>query len=258
MHTPIITLTTDFGDESPYVAAMMGVILEINPAARIVELTRRIPPQDLRHTTFFLAHSLPYFPEDAIHVVVVDPGVGTDRALLYVELSGINLLVPDNGCLTMLPGEPRRVIQLTNREYWRTEVGNTFHGRDILAPTAAHLSLGIDPSSLGPVVREWKRLEFSQPQRTPDGITGEVLFVDGFGNLITNIPGEWIDDQSKLELHEPVPMRLQRVRAYSDAAPGRLVGLTSSSGLFEIAAAQGDAAAKLQVKAGTMIKLTCR
>jgi S-adenosylmethionine hydrolase len=257
MHSPIITLTTDFGEDSPYVAAMMGVILRINPTARILELSRQIPPQDLRHTAFFLSQCLPYFPDDAIHVVVVDPGVGSDRALLYVELEGMRLLVPDNGCWTMLKGEPRRIIQLTNAAFWRKEISNTFHGRDVLAPTAAHLSRGIDPLLLGHVVTEWKRLELSQPRRTPEGIIGEVIFVDRFGNLITNIPGEWVREKQALELREPVCMKLERVLTYSDAAPGRLVGLTSSSGFFEIATAQGNAATQLHARVGTPIKLMC-
>src|SRR5262249_53604766 len=159
MADPIITLTTDFGEDSPYVAAMKGVILTINPAARIVDLSHRLPPQDLRHAAFFLAESIAHFPADAIHIAVIDPGVGSERALLYVEVQSVRLLVPDNGCWTMLQGQPRRVIQLTNKRYWRAEVSHTFHGRDILAPAAAHLSLGVDPISLGPVVTEWRRLE---------------------------------------------------------------------------------------------------
>src|SRR5262249_606043 len=155
---PIITLTTDFGDGSPYVAAMKGVILGINPAARLIDLSHHIPPQDVRHAAYFLAESIPNFPPEAIHVLVVDPGVGTDRALLYVEGERHRLLAPDNGCWTAVPNTPRRVIRLTERNYWRPEVSNTFHGRDILAPVAAHLSLGVDASLLGPAVTRWEQL----------------------------------------------------------------------------------------------------
>src|SRR5262249_28116148 len=138
----IITLTTDFGDDSPYVAAMKGVILGINPRARLVDLSHNIPAQDLRYANFFLAASIPYFPAEAIHVVVVDPGVGTDRALLYVVVDGHRLLVPDNGCWTRpanISAVPPRVIRLAEPRYWRHPVSATFHGRDILAPVAAHL-----------------------------------------------------------------------------------------------------------------------
>src|SRR5437762_3447923 len=141
---PLITLTTDFGGESPYVGAMKGVILGLNPRAHIIDLSHHIPPQEILFTAFFLQSSIPYFPGEAIHVVVVDPGVGTDRALLYVEVGGHRLLAPDNGCWTLLEGaagEPR-VIRLAEPRFWREPVSATFHGRDILAPVAAHLSLG--------------------------------------------------------------------------------------------------------------------
>src|SRR5439155_17058133 len=190
---PVITLTTDFGYGSPYVAAMKGVILSINPAARILDLSHAIPPQALRHAAFFLASAVPYFPPQAIHAVVVDPGVGTDRALLYVETGQHRLLVPDNGCWTELlhisGGEPL-VHQITESRYWRATVSSTFHGRDILAPVAAHLSRGLDPRALGSRASKWVRLDLPRPWRGEDGLHGEVIFVDHFGNLITNIGGE--------------------------------------------------------------------
>src|SRR5437879_6459183 len=160
MADSIITLTTDFGEGSSYVAAMKGVILAINPAARIVDLSHQIPPQDLRYTAFFIASAIPYFPRGAIHVVVVDPGVGTQRAILYVEVNGQRLLVPDNGCWTTLAGDASpRAIRLTESDYWRQPVSATFHGRDIFAPVAAHLSLGAEATSLGTPVGDWTRLE---------------------------------------------------------------------------------------------------
>src|SRR5260370_39152705 len=154
---------------------MKGVILTINPHARLVDLSHQIPPQDLRHAAFFLRSCIPFFPPGVIHVIVVDPGVGTDRALLYVEAEGHRLLVPDNGCWTELardsgrathsgasgphtPVWPPTVIRLTESKYWRNPVSPTFHGRDILAPVAAHLSLGENPQNLGPRVQQWVRL----------------------------------------------------------------------------------------------------
>src|SRR5262249_13282859 len=166
MSDPIITLTTDFGDESPYVSAMKGVILSVNPAARLVDLSHRVPPQDLRYTAFFLAASIPYFPPEAIHVVVVDPGVGTERALLYVEVENRRLLTPDNGCWTRLAetaSGPPTVIRLTQQRYWRQSVSATFQGRDILAPVAGHLSLGVPSATLGIPSAHWVRLEQNLP-----------------------------------------------------------------------------------------------
>src|SRR5262249_34860862 len=164
MSGAIITLTTDFGEESPYVAAMKGVILGINPNARIVDLSHQIPPQDLDYAAYFLAGAIPSFPPQVVHLIVVDPGVGTERALLYVEADGHRLLVPDNGCWTELIGTAApRVIRLAETHYWRHPVSATFHGRDILAPVAGHLSLGVDPRTLGPEVEKWVRLKLPRP-----------------------------------------------------------------------------------------------
>src|SRR6516225_6482541 len=143
MAPSFITLTTDFGTASPYTATMKGVILSLNPDARIVDLSHHIPPQDVRHAAFFLASALPHFPPDALHVVVVDPGVGGGRDVLFVEVGAQRLLVPDNGCWTLLhEGRPPvRVIRVTEPRFWRHPVSATFHGRDIFAPVAANLSL---------------------------------------------------------------------------------------------------------------------
>jgi S-adenosylmethionine hydrolase len=257
MPDPIITLTTDFGEESPFVAAMKGVILGINPSARIVDLSHQIPPQNLDHAAFFLAAAIPYFSQTALHVIVVDPGVGTERALLYVELGGHRLLVPDNGCWTELkasPDQPLRVIRLAEPRYWRQPVSATFHGRDILAPVAGHLSLGVDPGRLGPQVQEWVRFERRQPLLDPERLAGEVVFMDRFGNLITNIPG-----QALSLLVGPLRFRVgseevaRQVRTYAEAKPGMPVALVSSSGMLEIAVTNGNAAKQLGARVGTPV-----
>jgi S-adenosylmethionine hydrolase len=255
---PLITLTTDFGPGSPYVAAMKGVIVGINPAARLLDLSHRIPPQDLRHAAFFLRSALPYFPPKVIHVVVVDPGVGTDRALLYVRLDKLRLLVPDNGCWTELVRGSARlplVRRLTEPHFWRQPVSATFHGRDILAPVAAHLSLGVKPKALGPRVEEWVHLEMPAPRMEDGKIRGEVIFVDPFGNLITNIPADTLPaPPAELRLGEKMARRRFRwVRTYGEAEPGTLVVLVSSSGQLEIAVAQGNAARRLRARAGSPV-----
>src|SRR5262245_9382522 len=133
MTEALVTLTTDFGEASPYVAALKGVLLTVNASARVIDLSHQIPAQDIRHTAYFLAAVVPYFPAGVIHVAVVDPGVGTTRALLYVEVAGHRLLAPDNGCWTLIgprPLQPERVIRLEEPRYWRQTVSATFHGRD--------------------------------------------------------------------------------------------------------------------------------
>jgi S-adenosylmethionine hydrolase len=260
MADPIITLTTDFGSRSPFVAAMKGVILCINPAARIIDLSHDIPPYDLRHTAFFLADALPYFPPGTIHVVVVDPGVGGDRDILYVNVSGQRLLVPDNGCWSLLAeghAQPLRVIRLREPRFWRPIVCPTFHGRDIFAPVAAYLSLGVSSKELGTVVTQWKQLAWPVPSRRLDGVSGEVIFVDHFGNLISNISTATLaaagPKATSISLGDVVVPR--RVRSYCEASPGDLVALISSNGLLEVAEVQGNAARRLSAGVGAKVRV---
>jgi len=249
---PLITLTTDFGYDSPYVAAVKGVLLSLNPAARLLDLSHAIPPQDLRYAAFFLSGAVPYFPEGTLHVIVVDPGVGGERVMLYVEVAGQRLLVPDNGVWTRLAQDPApdRVIQLRDPSYWRSPLSRTFHGRDVLAPVAAHLSLGLDPAALGPPAADWVRLPIPVPRREPNRLTGEVVFVDHFGNLVSNIPGEAVPPSARVSI---AGQEARLVHAYSDAPPETLVAVVSSWGTLEVAVAQGSAAERLRAAAGTLV-----
>jgi len=260
---PLITLTTDFGGESPYVAAMKGVILSLSPHAQLIDLSHQIPPQDVRFAAFFLRASISYFPPETIHVVVVDPGVGTDRALLYVEVDGHRLLAPDNGCWTglmrqvgqtLLSGKPT-VLRLTERRFWRPTVSPTFHGRDILAPVAAHLSLGENPRHLGQPFDDWVRLEWKSPIIEPNRLVGEVIFIDHFGNLITNIPGEAFArmDDPHIQILVGDQAVTRRVHTYGEAEKGTLVALVSSFDLMEVAVSGGSAQKKLGVRVGSAV-----
>jgi S-adenosylmethionine hydrolase len=256
MQDPIITLTTDFGDDSPYVAALKGVILNINPSARLLDLSHQIPPQDIRYTSFFLAAAIPYFPPEVLHLIIVDPGVGTERALLFVEVAGHRLLAPDNGCWTELirgAAQPAKVIRLVETRYWRPLVSPTFHGRDILAPVAGHLSLGLKPELLGPLAEDWVRMEAKSPIQQETDWRGEVAFVDHFGNLISNLPAEALPAALPCKICVQGVEIIRRVRSYAEADPGTLVILTSSVGLLEIAVVGGSAAKQLNATVGTPI-----
>jgi S-adenosylmethionine hydrolase len=254
MNDPVITLTTDFGEASPYVAAMKGVILGINPQARLLDLSHQIPAQDLQSAAYFLAAAIPYFPEQALHIVVVDPGVGSERDLLYVRVRGHQLLVPDNGCWTWLESGADRgleVIRLAAAQFWRPECSRTFHGRDILAPVAARLSLGLNPAELGPVTQEWVRLPKPQAHCQGGRVTGEVIFVDGFGNLLTNIAEAIVS-----ALKPPLEIRVggkkikRWVRHYAEGAEEEPVALFSSQNTLEIAIPNGNAGRTLGIKTG--------
>jgi S-adenosylmethionine hydrolase len=256
---PLITLTTDFGETSPYVAVMKGVILSIHSRARVLDLSHRIRPQDVRHADYFLGTAVPYFPPGTVHVCVVDPGVGGVRRPLFAEAGGQKLVGPDNGLFTRalkaLGGQPT-VRELTARQYWRPEVSPTFHGRDVFAPVAAHLSLGLDPADLGKPIDDWVELKSRSPVCWKNRCEGEVLFADDFGNLITNIPAgkvKALPIRVAIDGRDPQPIRW--VRTYSDAAPGELVSLFSSDGFFELAVVNGSAARHLAAAVGAVVEL---
>ena len=281
MSSPIITLLTDFGSSDGYVAAMKGVILGINRDVTLVDVSHDVPPRDVGHGAFVLGTTYPYFSPDSIHVAVVDPGVGTSRYALLVITPGGRFLAPDNGLLTYVLREHVRpdapdtgdasagagfmepvetevprgcsAYELTEREYWRHPVSDTFHGRDIFAPVAAHLSLGLAPEKLGQRIVEVSCLNIFPHARRGDTLGGWILFVDGFGNLVTNVRPSQVG-ASDLE----VEIGGVRVRglAGSFAEGEGLRVLVGSHGFLEIAEKNGSAALRLCAKVGT--RLTVR
>jgi S-adenosyl-L-methionine hydrolase (adenosine-forming) len=259
----IITLTTDFGTGSPYVAQMKGVILSICREVDIVDLSHAIRPQDVREGALALADATPRFPPGSIHVVVVDPGVGTSRRILYAEIGEQRYLAPDNGLLSRLVSTAQTplLISLENPAFWLPEPSPTFHGRDILAPVAAHLARGLDPCELGPSRETLVLLDWPQPQRSADRITGEVLLVDSFGNLITNLcradvaalgnPASLTIDYGGRQICGIVP-------TYSAALSGELVALFDSQDRLEIAKVGGNAALDLRIEPGESVTVIQR
>ena len=245
MSVSTITLTTDFGTASPYVAAMKGVLLNVNPVARLVDLTHEVPPQNVSYAGFFLAGALPYFPKSAVHLVVVDPGVGSDRAILCVDLAGCQLIGPDNGFWSALSQKLNvapKVYRIDSLRWQLPTLSNTFHGRDQMAPVAARLSLGYPPESLGERTKEWRQLQPDVPVVVGSEVHGKVIFIDGFGNLITNISSndfQKIDTPFEVEFAGRTIRPI--VRTYADAAPGTPLALLSSFNLLEIAICQGNA-----------------
>ena len=252
---PVITLTTDFGYADAYVAAMKGVILSINPAATIVDLSHDVGPQDVRQGAFLLKTTVPYFPEGSIHVAVVDPGVGTERRALLVAAPKAYFLAPDNGLLSfVLDGDDYRAYQLTEPSYWRHPVSSTFQGRDIFAPVAAHLSLGVSPEGMGRPIDDIYTFPFPHPRTLPDGsMEGEVLHIDRFGNLITSI-GAGEVPRCPLQ----VMVGGERIgglgRSYAEGEG--LLALMGSSGYLEIALRDGSAARAVGAGVGTKVRVS--
>jgi len=260
----IITLTTDFGMRDCYVAAMKGVILGINPAARVVDLTHEIEPQNVLACALFLKGSTPYFPRGTIHVVVVDPGVGTERRPLCIETGDQYYIAPDNGVLSLIvrPDDVLKAVVIENERYLRPTVSATFHGRDVFAPAAAHLSLGVEMSEFGRAVHDILRVELPAPKVGTDGtIEARVVHVDRFGNLITNVDkGAWHDltcSAEKVDVRIDVGgMVLERIcRTYDDVPVGAPLVLWGSSDFLEIAMNQGNAAEKLGATVGDQVTI---
>ncbi len=257
---PIITLLTDFGTRDAYVASMKGVILGLNPAAALVDLTHEVPPQDLRAGALVLKSVFPYFPPGTIHLAVVDPGVGSARRALAAKAGGQYWVGPDNGLFHLIFAgrTDLEIVSLENPAYFLPQVSATFQGRDLFAPVAAHLSLQVALSELGPVVTDPVRLAWPEPLFSSEIIKGEVIHVDRFGNLVSNIAADdfhsWLQGGDfRLEVGPASLTRLHRT--YGEARPGEVLALMGSHGYLEIACARGSAAARLAAKAGLALEI---
>ncbi len=261
---PPIVLLTDFGFKDSYVGVMKGVIRGICRGAEVIDLSHNIMPQDVAEAAFVLAAAYRYFPEETIFVCVVDPGVGTDRAIVYVRVNDQAFLAPDNGLLSVVVEEaaPSAVRRVTAERYFLNEPSTTFHGRDIFAPVAAHLAAGLEPEKLGPTLRRVRRLRLPRPVRAADGsLRGEIIYIDQFGNLITNMSRAMLERSFEVPLGEvEVTVKRRKVerlsRTYGEAAAGELVALIGSSGYLEVAVNQGSAARFLGCEKGDTVTLS--
>lgn len=301
MQAPIITLLTDFGISDIYVGLMKGVITQICPESQIIDLTHQIPPQNIAAGRFCLMSAFPYFPDSTVHLGVVDPGVGTQRRGVALRFPGGYFVGPDNGlCSGIVETIVRQkgyeaitAIELTNPEYWRLpNPSRTFHGRDIFAPAAAHIATGAPLEQLGHPIDPTTLINLNWPEHrfTESGLEGCVQYVDQFGNLITNIPGEYVEHRTWFvaisELTEEETEKKEKKKkkkekkeksshgsngeidgiatvsriipsgqTYSDVQPGHLVALIGSHGWVEIAANQDSAQAQLLLDWGERVQI---
>lgn len=259
MSRTMITLTTDFGGGSPYVAQIKGVILSIQPQAVLIDMTHAVSPQNVRQAALVLEDVTPRFPEGSIHVAVVDPGVGTDRRLLAAEIGGRYYIAPDNGLLGRLVGSvpAARVVALTQRGYWLPGVSATFHGRDIMAPVAAHLSLGAALEDVGDPCDRLTQLDWPQVKGDKNRLQGEILAIDSFGNLITNISQDLLAagaaDSAAVQCGGRTISGL--ADTYGRHTPGTLIALVGSSNRLEIAVVNGSAAVALRAEVGDAVSV---
>ena len=279
MTAPPIVLLTDFGLSDAYVGMMRGVIHGINPAAHVIDLTHGIGPQDVRHGAVVLADSFRYFPAGSIFVAVVDPGVGTDRAAILLETPDARFVAPDNGLLTLVcrQHDPSfgdtaesahspvptgcRAWRLTNPDYWQHPVSATFHGRDVFAPVAAHLSTGATLDALGEPTSTITALSLPIPQPDGNTIAGQVIFADAFGNLVTDITADLLDQIGATAGRPNVTVTIAGhtitglSRTFHDPPDHGLRALIGSHGRLEIAVVDGSAAAMLGVSSGAVVDI---
>ncbi len=253
----IITLLTDFGMADAFAGIMKGVILGINPDARLVDLTHAIPPQAITPAALVLRNAVGWFPPGTIHVAVVDPGVGSERRPIVIETDSAWLVGPDNGVLAPAAAvlQRRTVRRIQNEQLFRHPLSQTFHGRDIFAPVAAHLSRGVAADTIGPVLESIVELELPVPRSTASGITGAVLYVDHFGNLVTNIdapalarfPGQTVSVSiNNARVAGPVA-------SYAAVPEGAPLAIVGSWGMVEIVVRNGSAARTFAAGPGTPV-----
>ena len=258
---PIMTLLTDFGDRDGYVGIMKGVIVNICPEARLIDLTHTIPPQNIPAARFTLLNAHPYFPAGTVHLVVVDPGVGTARRAIALQTPRGYLVGPDNGVLSGVidQAETVQAVELTATTYWRSpQLSHTFHGRDVFAPAAAHLAAGVKLQELGKIIdpNTLSRIAIPQPQITKDRIAGSVQYIDHFGNIITTIPATAMGSQPWIMRVGAVEMPVGQT--YGDVEIGHAIALIGSHGWVEIAVNGSSAQARLRLAIGDEVQLIAK
>lgn len=261
----LLTLTTDFGMEDGNVGVLKGVILGLNHQAVLVDLSHDIPPQGIANAAYVLRRAYQFFPQGTIHVVVVDPGVGTARRPIAVQSKHALFVAPDNGVLSYVldhlreTGDHPQAVHLNNPAYWLPEVSNVFHGRDIFAPVAAHLSLGLPVADLGPRIDDLLALPAPHLTRQPGKLAGQVMHVDHFGNLLTNI-----SRPDLLPLGQAITTRIGEARisglctTFGDGHDGQPIAYVDSSGHLAIAVVNGSAQELLHSREGERVEVVAQ
>jgi S-adenosyl-L-methionine hydrolase (adenosine-forming) len=258
---PVITLTTDFGLKDGFVGTLKGVIWNICPIAQIADISHEITPQNVLEGAFALWRAYSFFPSGAVHVAVVDPGVGTSRRPLAARLGGHTFVGPDNGLFTPMfedaekDGQLVEIVHLMNRKYFLPDVSRTFHGRDIFAPVAAHLANGVPLAELGPVISDPVRLSMPKPEKTADGWCLHITVIDIFGNCTTDLPAAALTEHERVIFHVGGREVRGLVASYGHKKPGELVALVDSENYVEIAIVNGNAAKVLGARVGDVVEV---
>lgn len=252
----IIALLTDFGTKDYFVGAVKGAILSVNPEAKIVDITHEVLPQDIKSASFTLRACYKDFPPKTIFVAVVDPGVGSSRKAILVETENFYFVAPDNGLLSFVFEDEKsfRVFETTNEKFLASEISRTFHGRDVFAPVAAYLSNGVLPKEFGGEISDFVRFSTTMPRRVSETeVEAEIIHVDRFGNLVTNLKNEDLPEIFTLEINEKIVEK--RREFYAEAVTDDVFMILGSAGFLEIAANQNSAQKILGAKTGDKILL---
>ena len=260
MEKGLITLLTDFGTKDSYVGAIKGAILNINPKAYIIDITHQIPPQSIFTAAFSMFNYYNYFPKDTVHMAVIDPGVGSHRKAVIVRTEKYYLVGPNNGIFTFVYSREKVIsaVEITNKDLLLPEISSTFHGRDVFAPAAAHLSMGVPMSKFGKPLTELSTVDLPKPVIGQTQITGRVIHVDRFGNAITNIGEPLFRDftRSSSFIVELKRIRLQSIRStYQEAREGETIALFGSAKLLEISINGGDASEQHRIVSGDTVSV---
>jgi hypothetical protein len=260
MAQPLLTLTTDFGLSDHYVGVMKGVILGICPRAQIVDISHQVKPFEIAEAAYLIAQAYRQFPRKTVHIVVVDPGVGTARRPILMEAAGQYFVAPDNGALAMVYAREKSKIRLiSDDKYFRQPVSATFHGRDIFAPVAAHIAAGAPPSRMGRLIEDYLRPGFEKPQRTGKRTwSGRILNIDRFGNVVTNFHASDfpnLERQNFSLIFGPHQVSVL-ARNYAQCGPGELFAIVGSSGYLEVSVNQGSAAKQIGCESGAVVEMT--
>jgi S-adenosylmethionine hydrolase len=260
MKSSIITLLTDFGLKDPYVASMKGVILKINPRCTLVDITHQVNPHDVEEGAIILTNAYSTFPEGTIHLAVVDPGVGGPRKPILLVTKNYFFVGPDNGLFTfaLQREKVKQVVALTSANFFLPQVSTTFHGRDIFAPVAARLSLGIRPKAFGKEINSWMELPFRKPRMKEAKLFGEIIHVDTFGNLVSNIDRQRLSQFSKdrsFVIHIGRSTIRGIKKGYWEGKKNEPIALFGGGGFLEISIREGNAHQLLKVRRGDPIRI---
>jgi hypothetical protein len=257
----VLSITTDFGNTNGFVGVMKGVIYGIAPDVKIVDISQLISPQNVLEGAYAMWRAVPFFPPGSVHVGVIDPGVGTQRRPIGAHLGNQYFIAPDNGLLTPLildaerKGEIVEFVHLDNPKYWLPKVSNTFHGRDIFAPTGAHLAAGVPLSEMGSPISDPVRLDMPRPEKTENGWRAHVTIIDVFGNLTTDLPAEVLEGRCDVLIRVHGQEIDGIIESYGHRDIGGLVAVVDSEDYIEISVVNGNAARTLDASVGDVVEV---